>query len=124
MLNVHAAAAAAYGALDAQIVDPTRAEAMVFAKVTRRLEAIFADPASSHAARVGVLHDNRRLWLAAAAAVADDGNELTPQLRASLLGLSGFVERHTRAVLKGEAKADVLSEINRRVVGGLSHGAR
>lgn len=123
MLNVQSAAAA-YGALDAQLVEPTRAEAMVFARVTRRLEAVFADPDATFASRVAVLHENRRLWLAAAAATADDGNEMPVPLRASLLNLAGFVERHTKAILRGQGDAAILSEINRRVAGGLSHGAR
>ncbi|MDB2407741.1 flagellar biosynthesis regulator FlaF [Jannaschia sp.] len=124
MLNAHAAAAEAYGALDAQIVDPTRAEALVFAKVTRRLEAIAADPATPFTARVAALHDNRRLWLAAAAALADGSNALPEALRARLLSLAVFVEKQTSALLRGKGDLAILCEINRRVVGGLSHGAR
>ncbi|WP_371156208.1 flagellar biosynthesis regulator FlaF [Jannaschia sp. 2305UL9-9] len=124
MLNVHTVAAAGYGALDAQLLDPTRAEALVFAGVTRRLEAAFSDPKSSFASRASVLHDNRRLWLAAAAALADDGNGMPAPLRASLLSLAAFVDRQTRALLKGKGDPRILFEINRRVVGGLSHGAR
>lgn len=88
------------------------------------MEAVFADKTSSHSAKATVLHDNRRLWLAAAAATADDGNALPDALRASILGLAGFVERQTRAILKGEGDPAILSEINRRIVGGLSRGAR
>ncbi|GIT91616.1 flagellar biosynthesis regulatory protein FlaF [Jannaschia pagri] len=124
MLNVHSAAVEAYGSIDARIVAPARAEALVFAGVTRRLEAVYADEQSSDAARVAVLHDNRRLWLAAAAAVADDGNAMPDGLRTSLLGLAAFVDRHTRYVMRGEEDPKILFEINRRVVGGLSHGAQ
>jgi flagellar protein FlaF len=123
MHTAQAAAAEAYGALDARIVGPMRAEALVFAKVTRRLEAVMADPGASFAARAAVLHDNRRLWLAAAAAIADDQNALPTALRAQILSLAGFVERHTRAVLRGKGEWTILSEINRRVAGGLSQGA-
>lgn len=124
MLNAHFAAAEAYGALDARIVDPTRAEALVFARVTRRMEAMATDRSTSFAARVAVLHDNRRLWLAAAAAVADGANDLSDETRAALLSLASFVERQTSRLLRGEGDIAILCEINRRVAGGLSHGAR
>lgn len=124
MLNAHTAAVAAYGKLDAQLVDPARAEALVFAGVTRRLESVFADPDASLSAKASVLHDNRRLWFAAAAATADSSNDLSDTLRAGILSLAGFVDRHTKAILQGEGDAAILSEINRRIVGGLSHGAR
>lgn len=123
MLTAQAAAAQAYGALDARIVGPMRAEALVFAKVTRRLEAVMSDPDASFAARAAALHDNRRLWLAAAAAAADDQNALPTALRAQVLSLAGFVARHTSAVLRGDADSAILSEINRRIAGGLSQGA-
>ena len=124
MLDAHSAATAAYGGLAPQLVDPTRAEALVFGRVTRRLEAVFRDPNSSHSAKASVLYDNRRLWLAAAAATADDGNKLPEALRVSIISLSGFVEKHSRAVLNGTGDPGILFEINRRVAGGLSHGAR
>ena len=116
-------AAAAYGALDASLTSPGRAEAMVFAKVTRRLEQVFADSESSINARVSALHDNRRLWHAAAIACADDANAMSDQMRASLISLAGFVDRTTSGVLGGSAQPAVLFEINRRVAAGLSAGA-
>ncbi len=117
-------AASAYASLDPSLTTPGRGEAMVFAKVTRRLEAVFADETSSYETRVAALHDNRRLWMAAASAVADDSNELSDTLRAGLISLAGFVDRHTSAVLGGSSDPKILFEINRRVAGGLSAGAR
>lgn len=115
-------AAAAYGAIDPSLISPGRAESFVFAKVTRRMEEVFSDDAASSASRVAALHDNRRLWQAAAVACADDANTMTPQLRAGLIGLAGFVDRHTSAVMNGSAKPDPLFEINRRIAAGLSAG--
>jgi flagellar protein FlaF len=123
MLDAISAAATAYGALDARMVDPTRAEANVFADVTRRLEAAAA-PDAPAAARVRALHDNLRLWTAVAAATADAGNGLPEATRAGLLSLAAFVERQTHALLRGPGDIAVLPEINRRVIGGLSAGAR
>ncbi|WP_179380960.1 flagellar biosynthesis regulator FlaF [Jannaschia marina] len=116
-------AIAAYATLDASMTSPGRAEALVFAKVTRRMEQVFADPAAAPSLRISLLNDNRRLWRAAAVACADDMNAMPDQLRASLLSLAGFVDRHTSAVLGGSGDPGVLCEINRRVAAGLSAGA-
>jgi flagellar protein FlaF len=120
MFNAHAAAAEAYGRLDVRMVDPMRAEALVFARITRRLEALDADPSPRHADLVSALNDNLRLWFAVAAAVADDGNAMPEGLRASLLSLADFVERRTRTLLQDGGSAATLTEINRRVAGGLT----
>lgn len=113
----------AYAALDASMTSPGRAEAQVFAKVTRRLEQVFGDPESSAIARTTALHDNRRLWHAAAIACADDANAMPDGLRASLISLAGFVDRTTSGVLGGSTPPNVLFEINRRIAAGLSAGA-
>jgi flagellar protein FlaF len=99
---------------------PRRAEADVFRQVTRRMKSAETAPP---AARVAALHDNRRLWIAAAATLVDEANGLPEQLRAELLGLAHFVERHTGAVLRGEADIAPLIEINHRIHEGLSGGA-
>lgn len=115
---------AAYGAIDASMTSPGRAEALVFAKVTRRLEQVFAqDTEFSAPARIAALHDNRRLWHAAALACADDTNAMPDAMRASLISLAGYVDRKTSEVLGGSATPEALFEINRRVAAGLSAGA-
>jgi len=112
-----------YAALDACIMSPGRAEAQVFAKVTRRMEQVLGDPSSSASARVSVLHDNRRLWQAAAISCADDANAMSETMRAGFINLAGFVDRHTSAVMRDQGKPQILFEINRRVAAGLSSGA-
>ncbi len=114
---------AAYSTLDPSMISPGRAEAQVFARVTRKLEQAFADETSSATVRVSALHDNRRLWQAAAIACADDDNQMPDALRASLISLAGFVDRTTSGVLGGSADPSVLFEINRRIASGLSAGA-
>ena len=117
-------AADAYAAIDPALTSPGRAEAMVFAKVTRRLEAAFADGTAPNAARVAALHDNRRLWHATAYACASDDNAMPDGLRAGLIGMAAFVDRHTSQVLAGKAEPAPLFEINRRVTAGLSASGR
>lgn len=114
------AAARAYAALDPTLTSPARAEARVFARVTRRLEAGADRAGPIGPDMVGALHDNRRLWAAAAMAAADDANAMPAPLRAQILSLAGFVDRRTSAVLSGGATVRPLTEINRRVAAGLS----
>ncbi|MEM7643353.1 MAG: flagellar biosynthesis regulator FlaF [Pseudomonadota bacterium] len=116
----YAQAANAYATLDPALTSPGRAEARVFASITRRLHAVFSDPASGAAMRSQVLHDNRRLWQAAALQCADDANEMSPDLRAAIISLAGFVDRQTSAVLRDDATAQSLIEINTRLATGLS----
>lgn len=116
----HALAANAYATLDPALTSPKRAEARVFSRATDRLRAVFADETASMASRAAVLADNRRLWLAAAVESADDRNPMPDDLRAGLIGLAAFVDRHTSAVLQGTATADALIEINARIAAGLS----
>ena len=65
------------------------------------------------------MHENQRLWTALALDLADDRNALPEALRAQLLGLAQFVRNHTSSVLRGEAEASVLVEINTAVMRGL-----
>lgn len=116
----YAQAASAYAAIDPSLTSPGRAEAQVFSTITRRLRAVFSDVSAGPATRAQVLHDNRRLWQAAAMQCADDANEMSNDLRASIIGLAGFVDRQTSSVLRDGGNADILIEINTRLAAGLS----
>ena len=110
----------AYATLEPALLDPKAAEARVFTQTTRRMVAIHADPEAPIAARVEVLHDNRKLWRAVAVAVMSDDNEMPDALRASLAGLAGFVDRETTKLLRGEGDIRLLIDVNRRVIAGLT----
>ncbi|MEM8823486.1 MAG: flagellar biosynthesis regulator FlaF [Pseudomonadota bacterium] len=116
----YAQASSAYAALDPALTSPGRAEARVFATITRRLRSVFSDTTSAPTSRVRVLHDNRRLWQAAAMQCADDDNTLSPDLRAAIISLAGFVDRETSRLLRDGGDAAVLIEINTRLAAGLS----
>ncbi|MEM8849626.1 MAG: flagellar biosynthesis regulator FlaF [Pseudomonadota bacterium] len=116
----YAQAANAYATLDPALTSPGRAEARVFATITRRLHAVFSDATSSAAIQAQVLHDNRRLWQAAAMQCADDDNEMPADLRAAIISLAGFVDRQTSVILRGGGSAQSLIEINTRMATGLS----
>ena len=112
----------AYGAMDAALASPKRAEAQVIAGLTRRLIAAYADDAVPFSRRAALLHDNLRLWHTIAAAAAEDVNAFPDALRAGLLSLAGFVERTTRDVLAGRGDVRALLDVNRHVVAGLTAG--
>ena len=85
-----------------------------FAKVTSALKK-----AEASADRAQALHQNRSLWTILASDVADPDNELPASLRAQIFYLAEFTSQHTRKVLKNEADAAVLIDINMAVMGGL-----
>ncbi|MEX5727901.1 flagellar protein FlaF [Rhodovulum iodosum] len=110
-------ARSAYG----MATDPTRppraAEYDAFARVTAGLKSAQSGPLP---ARAAALHDNRRLWAALAADVAQPGNALPDALRARILFLADFIRQHSRAALTGTADCAPLIEINTAVMRGLT----
>jgi len=100
----------------AAIRTPRSIEYDAFAQITARLKA--AD-GGSFPTLVAALHDNRRLWTALAADVAESGNSLPEHLRAQLFYLAKFTRAHTSKILAGTEAADVLVEINTAVMRGL-----
>jgi flagellar protein FlaF len=92
----------------------------LFARVTRRLRDAEAGAGKRGTPLVQALHDNQSLWTTLAVDVADDGNGLPRELRARLFYLAEFTREHTRRVLKGEASAGVLVDINTAVMRGLA----
>jgi len=100
---------------------PRSAEYELLARVTHALKA-----AAGFAALACALHENRKLWTALSADIADPGNQLPAALRARLFYLSEFTRQHSSKVLAGEGDAGVLIDINTAVMRGLegSGGAR
>jgi len=108
----------AYQAATRAMGTPRDIEYGVFRRVTgdishaMREERPFSDLAAA-------LHENMRLWTAITADLAGEGNALPQRLRAQLIGLAQFTRTHTNAVLRREADAAVLVEINTAVMRGL-----
>jgi flagellar protein FlaF len=91
----------------------------VFARITRRLRSVQRAGARDFPALAGALHDNRQLWSALAADVAESGNGLPGPLRAQLFYLYEFTDQHSAKVLEGTASLEVLIDINTAVMRGL-----
>ena len=65
------------------------------------------------------IHNNARLWRALMYDLMESENALPPQLRAGLISLALWVERHSNGVLSGTQKVGPLIDINRSVARGL-----
>lgn len=100
------------------VTTPRATEYQAFARATRGLSAL-SDPAIGFPAIAAALAENRHLWTLLAADVADVANGLPDDLRARIFYLAEFTASHSRRVLKGEASADPLVEINTAVMRGL-----
>ncbi|MDK3016694.1 flagellar biosynthesis regulator FlaF [Pseudodonghicola flavimaris] len=119
----------AYKRTIAQTESPRQIERRVLSQVTAELEHY--GPAFDTAeqksdkltALAGGLRDalwkNQRLWLALQTDLSQPGNQLPADLRAGLLSLSVWVNRHTQAVMKGQNRVRPLVDINRSIIRAL-----
>lgn len=118
-MNVSEQARQAYAPTQFPVRTPRSMEAQLVTQVTARLRRAAASK-NDFAALVAALHDNRVMWTTLATGVADVDNGLPQQLRAQLFYLAEFTEHHSKLVLKGDADAGVLIEINTAVLRGLN----
>lgn len=95
-------------------------EYQAFSDIIGRLKTASQPPNESFKDLVSALHDNRQLWIILAADVADPDNELPQQLRAQIFYLAEFTQLHTGRVMRGEADAEALIDINTAILRGLS----
>jgi flagellar protein FlaF len=99
---------------------PRQTEYRAFAAATRGLIDAAALPVTEIGRRGEALAKNKQLWTLLASDCAAEGNTLTQSLRAQIISLSIFVDRHTRAVMREGADFDILIDINRTIMQGLS----
>lgn len=109
----------AYGSALSPAKDPRAAESAVLARITARMVSAGGLGRGGFPQLAAALNDNHRFWTAAAADLAGEGNALPTELRASLISLAGFVEKHTSRILAGEAVIEPLVEVNRAIIQGL-----
>lgn len=99
---------------------PRQTEYRAFALATRSLIDAASLPETEVGRRAEALAVNRRLWSLLASDCAAEGNSLPQGLRAQIISLSLFVDRHSSAVMRNGASFDVLIDINRTIMQGLS----
>ena len=102
---------------------PRQTEYRAFAAATRGLIDAASLPATEVGRRMEALALNRRLWSLLAADCSADGNQLSQSLRAQIISLSLFVDKHSRQVMREGASFDVLIDINRTIMQGLAPAA-
>ena len=102
---------------------PRQAEYRAFAVVTRGLIDAAALPATEVGRRAEALAKNRQLWTVLGADCGTEGNQLPPGLRAQIISLAIFVDRHSRKIVREGASFDVLIDINRTIMQGLAPAA-
>jgi flagellar biosynthesis activator protein FlaF len=113
----------AYQTAAAKTEDPRQTEYRAFATATRGLIDAASLPQSEISRRAEALARNRRLWSLLAADCAAEGNQLPKPVRAQIISLSMFIDRHSSAVLREGASFEILIELNRTIMQGLSPSA-
>lgn len=98
---------------------PRAAEHRLMSQVTGAMVAA-RDAGLSGAALMPALHHNREVWQVLAGLCAAPENALPAALRAALVSLAMWVDRHTSAVIKGRESIDELIMVNLDVIAGLS----
>jgi flagellar protein FlaF len=69
--------------------------------------------------RVAALDWNRRLWTTLASDCSRNDNALPVGVRAQIISLSLWVNRHTSAVMRKEESFQPLIDVNRSIMEGL-----
>ena len=110
----------AYQRAAEQAEGPKQTEYRLFGLVTRALMDAAQKDAADHRGRMKALHWNRRLWTTLATDCANTDNHLQVPLKANIISLSIWVDRHTSDVMQKQAAIQPLIDINRIIMQGLS----
>jgi flagellar protein FlaF len=113
----------AYKKAATRVESPRETEYRLFADVTRALIEASKLDKSDFQGRMDALDWNRRMWSTLATDCAVPGNQLPESLRASIISLSLFVNRHTSAIMREGEDFETLIEINKIIMQGLAPAA-
>lgn len=109
---------AAYNSVRRFSESPRDTEHRLMAQITGEMIAA-RDAGLVGSSLAGALHRNRQMWSLFSADCAAQGNSLPAQLRASIISLALWVDRHSSEVVAGREAIDDLIEVNRSVMEGL-----
>lgn len=123
-MNAMTQAQRAYSPTQSPLRSVKSIEYQAFSEIIGRLKMASSKQDGNFAELAAALHDNRALWTILASDVADPGNGLPRELRAQIFYLAEFTQHHSRKVLKGEANADALIDVNTAVLRGLGASIR
>lgn len=108
---------------------PRQIERRLLSEVTSQMRQhleydLLQDPESKLKALANGLRDaiwrNQKIWNALKFDLMEPENQLPEELRASLISLAIWVERHSPGVMEGKQKLKPLIDINLSVIRGLS----
>ena len=109
---------AAYKTTSVQTKTDRALEFEAIAQVTTKLRAA-GNGDKNFGVLVKAVSENRQLWNFIASCVSDPQNKLPSNLKAQLFFLSEFTSLHSKKVLKEEADALPLIDINMSIMRGL-----
>lgn len=109
--------------------NPRQIERRVMSRINAKLkDACETFDAGDAAARLQMLAnglrdtlaENEKLWSVLKQDLISPSNQMTSELRSSLISMAMFVERHTGAVLSGHGNIKALIDVNSPIIDGLS----
>ena len=100
--------------------NPRLTEYRLFGQVTRALLEVEKLDRTKFRERMEALDWNRRMWSVLAADCSVDGNGLPEMVRANIISLSIWVNKHTSLVMRNQEEIGPLIEINRIIMQGLA----
>jgi|SRR6185437_603514 len=100
--------------------NPRLTEYRLFGQVTRALLEAEKLDRRQIVERMEALDWNRRMWSVLASDCSVDGNGLPDMVRANIISLSIWVNKHTSLVMRNQEEIGPLIEINRIIMQGLA----
>lgn len=110
----------AYQTTAARAENPRQTEYRLFGQVTRALIDAERMDKSMIRERMDALDWNRRMWSVLGADCSVDGNGLPDMVRANIISLSIWVNKHTSLVMRNQEEIGPLIDINRIIMQGLA----
>lgn len=108
-----------YKAAQKETASEKSVELRVFMSVTAQLREVDADNKLEFPKLTEAVVENLKLWKILFLDLVNPQNPLPMELKKSLIELADFTQVHSRKVLLGEAKPDVLIDINNSIIAGL-----
>lgn len=112
-----------YRAAQASTENPRQTEYRLFAEVTKALMAI-REATKAKGLKSPEFYKavdwNRRLWLTLQMDLASNENRFPDGLKANIISIAIWVDKHSRSVLRGDGDIEPLISINRTIMEGLA----
>ncbi|WP_404384782.1 flagellar biosynthesis regulator FlaF [Caenispirillum salinarum] len=102
--------------------DPRSREYRLFIRVTAQLQRALDEQDTGPVLGLA-LHENRVLWNALMDDLSQEGNQMPRDLKAQLISLGIWVNRHSSSVMRGDATVGPLIDVNKMIITGLAQQA-